>query len=201
VQITLKVKATAPLGDTTVSLTNITATDGVNDLVPTNVTASQTIQIINAVSDETTPDSPNGFGGYIRIMPNITVAKFKEFDGKDGFSDFKTEKGADLADTDFVSTGTTASDGTYSYTLIAVGDVNSDGKLTVTDLSQMQGFEVGVITGFTDNQKRALDIRWDGQYGVIDRSLLRMMLIELGDPQINIWSGTGPATCIPVNAM
>jgi len=198
-QVTLKVKATAT-GTSTVSLTDMTASDQVNDLTPTNTTVSQTITIVNSVADPTDPNYANGFGGYIRIMPGMTVAEFKKFDGKAAYANFKTEQGTALADTDFIPTGTTASDGQYSYTLIAVGDINSDGKLTVTDLSQIKGFEVGLITTLTDNQKRACDIKWDGKYTVLDRSQMRMMMVNLGDPQITVWSGTGTATCVAVTA-
>jgi len=199
-QITLKVKAGATLGNTTVSLTDITASDRVNDLVPTNPTVSQTVQIIKAVDNATDPDYPNGFGGYIRILPETTVAEFKKFDGKTTFANFKTESGTTLADTDVIPTGTTASDGQYSYTLIAVGDINSDGKLTVTDLSQLKGFEVGLIKSLTANQKRACDIKWDGQYTTVDRSQMRIMLVRLGDPNITQWYGVGSATCVPVES-
>ncbi|MCL2860361.1 MAG: cohesin domain-containing protein [Oscillospiraceae bacterium] len=191
-QVTLKVKAGATVGNTTVSLTNMTASDQVNDLVPTNATVSQVVTIVGSASD--------AIGGYIRIAPNTTVADFKKFNGKASYASFKTEQGKALADTDVIPTGATASDGQYSYTLIAVGDINSDGQLTVTDLSQIKGFEVGLITTLTDNQKRACDIKWDGKYTVLDRSQMRLMLVNLGDPPITVWSGTGTATCIPVTA-
>ena len=206
-QVILKVKGTATPGNTTVSLTDITASDRVNDLVPTNTTVSQIVTIVKSADDATDADYSKGFGGYIRIMPDTTVAEFKKLSGKSGFLNFKTEQGANLTDTDFIPTGATAADGTYSYTLIAVGDINSDGKLTVTDLSQIRSFEVGLIgqppgnyTQLNANQKRACDISWDGKYSILDRSQMKLMMVNLGDPQITVWKGTGNATCVPVES-
>lgn len=214
-QIILKVKAGATPGNTNVSLTDITASDNVNDLVSTNPngdngTISQPVTIISSVADATDADPANGFGGYIRIMPDMTVTDFKKFDGKTAFANFKTEQGTSLANTDFIPTGTTASDGTLSYTLIAVCDINADGKLTVTDLSQIRSFEVGSIGApkngvpqydqLSKTQKMACDVAWDGKYTTLDRSQMRLMMVNLGDPQITVWRGTGTATCVPVES-
>lgn len=195
-RITLKVKANAPTGNTTVTLKEILASDQVRDLPPSNGTVSLTVDVIDSIGEATDPDYANGFGGYIRILPETKVSEFKV--AKINFTQFKNEQGTTLAETDFIPTGTSATDGTYSYTLIAVGDVNSDGKATVTDLSQIKAFEVGLLTTLTANQKRAADIKWDAKYSVVDRSQLRILLVRLGDPKITIWYGTGNATCVPV---
>jgi len=196
-QITLKVKATAAVGSTTITLKEIEASDQVKEIKPTGESVSKTVEIIKAIGDATDADPANGFGGYIRILPDMKVSEFKaiktELDGV-----MKNTQGTSLSDEDYIPTGATIMGGELSYTIIAVGDLNSDGKLTVTDLSQMKAYFVGLLSTLTDHQKRACDIKWDAKFNITDLSQIRPLLVGFADPKFYEWRGTGNATCVPV---
>ena len=200
-QVTLKVKETAEASTDTedvttrVSLKDVKVSNQVNDLSPSNQDTngeifSPEIKILPEVVDTTS---------YVRIMPNMTVAQFKALDLYTECTDFKNANGISLADTDFISTGTTTTNGTETYTIIAVGDINEDGALTITDLSLLKGFIVGLVTTLTDNQKRACDISWDGQLTTLDLSRMKMGIVQLSDFEVDNWKGTGPAVVVPIN--
>ena len=72
--------------------------------------------------------------------------------------------------------------GGKTYTIVVVGDVNCDGKLTATDLSQFKLAEVG--TEKIEGAKlEATDINKDGKpLTVLDRSQLKMLLVGLEIP-------------------
>lgn len=194
-QISLKVKPTAPLGNSTLTLSKIEGSDEKKDIYPSSV--SKTVEIINSVADATDADPANGFGGYIRILPDMKVSEFKAMRPL-LTGTMKNTQNTTLGSDDYVPTGATISDGTLSYTIIAVGDLNSDGKLTATDLSKMKAYEVQLLTTLTDHEKRACDIRWDAKMTTVDRSQLRVLMTGLGDPKFYEWKGTGTATCVPV---
>jgi len=200
-QVTLKVKETATASTDTedvttrVSLKDVKVSNQVNDLSPSNQDEngeifSPEIKILPAVTDTTT---------YVRIMPNTTVAQFKALDPYTACTDFKNANGISLADTDFIPTGTTTTDGVETYTIIAVGDINEDGELTITDLSLLKSFIVGLPITLTDNQKRACDVSWDGQLTVLDLSRMKMGIVQLCDFEVDNWKGTGPAVVVPID--
>ena len=194
-QITLKVKPTAKLGNTTVTLKDVEGSDEKKDIYPASV--SKTVEVINAAGEPTDPDPENGFGGYIRILPDMTVSEFKAL--KPNLTGtMKNSQNTPLANTDYVPTGATITEGELTYIIIAIGDLNSDGRLTATDLSQFKAYEVDLLSTLTDHQKRACDIKWDGKLTVVDRSQLRILMTGMADPKFYEWTGTGNATCIPV---
>jgi len=184
-KVTLKVKPTAQVGNTTVKLKEMRATDQSKDVYPSNSEVSQTIEISSAISGEII--NPDG-GKYIRILPDMKVSEFIQLHPA-------TKSITGLSNDSFIPTGSKTDDG---FTLIAVGDINSDGKLTATDLSQLKAYEVGLLTNLNDDQKRATDVKWDGSYSTVDRSQLRVLMVKLGDPKISVWYGTGNAICTPV---
>ena len=167
------------------------------DIYPTGGEISETVKIITAVGDATDEDKPNGFGGYIRILPDMKVSEFKAIK-PELTGNMKNTQGTTLGNDDYIPTGATITDGTLSYTIIAVGDVNSDGKLTVTDLSQFKAYFVNLLDTLTDYQKRACDVRWDGKFSIIDLSQLRPLMVGLTDPEFYVWNGTGEPTATAV---
>lgn len=194
-EITLKVKATAALGNTTVTLKNIEGSDEVKDIYPAQV--SKTVEIIDAAGNPTDPDPENGFGGYIRILPDMKVSEFRALKPELTGS-IKNEQNTTLGNDDYIPTGATVTEGELKYIIIAIGDLNSDGKLTATDLSQFKAYFVHMLDSLSDHQKRACDVRWDGELTGTDHSQLRSLLVGLQDPKFYIWNGTGNATSVPV---
>ena len=194
-EITLKVKPTAKLGNTTVTLKDVEGSDEKKDIHPASV--SKTVEIINSIGEPTDPDPENGFGGYIRILPDMKVSEFKAIKPNLTGS-MKNAQNTVLGNDDYIPTGATITEGDLTYIIIAIGDLNSDGKLTATDLSQFKAYEVDLLNTLTDHQKRACDIKWDGKLTVVDRSQLRVLMTGMADPKFYIWNGTGNATCVPV---
>lgn len=194
-EITLKVKPTATLGNTTVTLKDVEGSDQVKDIYPAQV--SKTVEIINAAGEPTDPDPENGFGGYIRILPDIKVSEFRIL--KPNLTgEIKNPQNTTLGSNDYVPTGATVTEGDLTYIIITIGDLNSDGKLTATDLSQFKAYFVHMLDSLSDHQKRACDVRWDGELTGTDHSQLRSLLVGLQDPKFYIWNGTGNATSVPV---
>lgn len=195
-EITLKVKPTAKLGNTTVTLKEIEGSDQVKDIYPSSV--SKTVEIIDATGEPTDPDPENGFGGYIRILPDMKVSEFRIL--KPNLTgEMKNEQGTTLGNDDYIPTGATVTEGELKYTIIAIGDLNSDGRLSATDLPQFKAYFIHQLNSLTDNQKRACDILWDAKLTSTDHSQLRSLLVGLLDPKFYVWNGTGEATCVPVS--
>ena len=195
-KITLKVKATAKLGNTTLTIKEIEGSDEKKDIYPGSV--SKTVEIINAAGEPTDPDPENGFGGYIRILPDMKVSEFRIL--KPNLTgEMKNEQGTTLGNDDYIPTGATVTEGDLKYTIIAIGDINSDGRLTATDLSQFKAYFIHQLDSLTDNQKRACDILWDAKLTGTDHSQLRSLLVGLLDPKFYEWNGTGEPTCVPVS--
>lgn len=187
--VTFKVKANAPIGNTTITLKDVIASDRKQDIYPQN-------KDIN-VSIETTEGTSGTINGkYIRILPDTTVKDFKALHTT--LNVVKNSAGTTLVDTDLVPTGATTADSEHEYTIIAVGDLNSDGKLTATDLSQLKSYSVGLFKTLNDNQKRAADIKWDAKFSAVDLSQMKMLMIDLGDPRIAVWYGSGDKDCVAV---
>jgi len=197
-QITLRVKPEAPLGKTTIKLKEILATDRVKDYSPVNGDIVKEVEILTAFSDPIDPDPENGFGGYIRISPDMKTSELKLANPLVK-GDIKNAQGTILADDDYVSTGSTVKEGDLSYTFIAVGDINSDGKLSVTDLSRISAYNAGEQINLTDDEKRACDICYDAKLSIIDLSRLVPFSVGLIDINPKLWEGEpGKETCFPV---
>lgn len=193
-EITLKVKPTAKLGNTTVTLKDIEGSDEKKDIHPAQV--STTVEVINAITDPIPdPDNPNLF--YLRILPDMKVSEFKAL-APYLTGTIKNVQNTALGNDDYVPTGASTIEGEKTYIIIAIGDLNSDGKLTATDLSQLKAYEVDLLKTLTDHQKRACDIKWDAKLTVVDRSQLRILMTGMSDPKFYEWNGTGDRVCVPV---
>lgn len=195
-KVVLKVKPNATVGETTVTLTNIEAANPEADIYPSNRTVSTKVNVVSAISEATDPDLENGFGGFLRILPDTTVEELRAIQPL--FTTVKDASGTTLNSTEYVPTGATTADSNFSYTLIAVGDLNSDGKLTAMDLSRLNALITRQGTALNDNQRRAADIRWDASLLATDLAQMQMLIVGLGDPKVSIWYGTGDKTCVPV---
>ena len=66
-----------------------------------------------------------------------------------------------------LATGMTAVVGKKSYTLVVTGDVNGDGRLTITDVVALQSHVVGKQE-LTGAYKEAADLNGDGKITITD---------------------------------
>ena len=84
-----------------------------------------------------------------------------------------------LADLDYVTSGTRVrlSDGS-EYTLVVMGDANSDGRVSAVDISRLKLRIIGLTT-LDDYQAEAVDVNYDGRISVTDLSNLKMYLVGL----------------------
>ena len=193
-KVVLRVKPTAPAGKATVTLKDAMASNGEEDIYPSNSGGvSTTVEVVESVAD---PDD----NGYIRINADMTVDEVQKSKlDEEGNALFPTIEfeGKTLSSTDYVPTGATSG----KYTFIAVGDLDSNGRLTLMDNSICQSLLVkdeNMLNKTNDNQKRAIDVEWNGKLTINDNSVLRNVLVGFTDSRVTIWSGEGKATCVPV---
>ena len=66
------------------------------------------------------------------------------------------------------------------YTIVVIGDVNGDGRRTVTDLAKakLHIIEKEILEG---EYLQALDVDKNGEIGITDIAVLKMSLIDLID--------------------
>jgi len=200
-KVVLKVKGSANLGNTIVTLRNIEAGNTEKDIYPSNAnnSISKTITIVPLITDPTDPDPENGFGGYIRIAPETTVAELLSVEGNINFTTLSSSTGNVLSDTDYVSTGSISIVNDLTYKFIAVGDLDSNGKMSAKDLARLNALLTRQATDLTDDEKRAADIRWDLELKGTDLARMSSLMVGLGHSTVTKWYGTGEKHCYPVS--
>ena len=87
------------------------------------------------------------------------------------------KKGNEIEEGNIVTTASTIKVDGKTYTIIVVGDLNGDGKLTGTDLVQMRFSRVGKYE-LKGAYEKAADINSDGK--VTGTDLVQMRLIKVG---------------------
>lgn len=120
-------------------------------------------------------------GEYIkRVLPETTVENFKEkvkhiIVGSE-YTVFD-KNGQELSDEDYVTTASTIKVNDNTYTIIVIGDLNGDGKMSGIDIVRMRFSRVGKFE-LLGAYEKAADINNDGVVNGID--LVRMRLINSG---------------------
>jgi len=203
-KVVLKVKGTAAVGPATVSISNIEAGNTAMDIYPSNTNnkVSKTVNIeplytIPIGPFDPRPDIPN-FGGYIRIAPDTKVADVLSTNQM-SFTTITNASSETLQDTDYVATGSRAKAGDdKTYLFIAVGDLDSNGKMSAKDLARLNALLTRQDTTLNDDEKRAADIRWDCELKGTDLARISSLIVGLGHKTVTTWYGTGEKLCIPV---
>lgn len=199
--VTLRVKATAAEGDTTIKLKSIEASDEAKNVYTAqgqNSEVSTTVKIKPGSSDIIIDEEdPNH--GWVRIIPDIKVADFRllkpELTGE-----IKNHQGTVLSNEDYIPTGSNTQKGSVKIDIVTVGDVNQDGQANATDLSQFKGYYVHMTDRvLSDFQKMSCDTRWDGNLNGTDHSLIKCILVGLLDFDVRDWRGSGTAICKAVD--
>lgn len=128
-------------------------------------------------------------GEYImRIKAETTAEDFLNNIATSNQEELKVfNNGKEVASSEYIKTGMQLKVGnTTNYTLVVRGDINPDGKLTPTDLSQLKKHRVG-LEKLEGARLKAADINYNGEVTILDISQLKMLLvgIDLGGEEIS----------------
>lgn len=112
-----------------------------------------------------------------QISKNTNAKAFKEeLLGDTSYKIYRKEK--EIQDTvDNVATGDVLRIGNKNYILIVMGDINFDGKVSVTDLMQFKCALLG-ISKLSDLQKKAADINENNQLSVTDLLQIKLEIVK-----------------------
>ena len=114
-----------------------------------------------------------------RIAPNTTVSQFKQNVKTTQKMVFIDPQGKTLGDDDLITTDTILKLGDNSqYTLIAIGDVDCDGEITINDLAKIKLhiIEIQLLEG---TRLQAADLDNDGEVTINDLAQVKLVLIDL----------------------
>lgn len=183
-QIKIKVKNQIEPAKTQIRLSQILTSEGKEDLL-----MEDAVLDLDIIKDQLpNPDEPDKItsnkyiieDGYIeRILPETTVATFKQYVTTTKQMIFTDEDGNTLKESDVISTGTKLKVGsTLNYTLIVIGDIDKDTKITINDLAQGKLHLIGnkSLTGIS---AKAADVDGDGQITINDIAQIKLILIDL----------------------
>ena len=114
----------------------------------------------------------------MNIYPETTVKEFKE-----AFTLLKEYviKNADqeLTEEDSIATGDILEDDEGKiFTLIVLGDLNQDGKLSLSDISLERKYILKMID-LSEIQKLATDVNFDNNISLTDISIMRKLVLEM----------------------
>ena len=114
-----------------------------------------------------------------KISHDTTLSTFKNNISTEIGYKVTDTSGNEIEDTDLVGTGyKLTTDSGKEYTLVVTGDLNSDGKITMTDISRMKKLYLGTLT-LDDNYKKASDMNNDEQVTMVDISRIKRVYIGL----------------------
>ena len=113
-------------------------------------------------------------GDKLVCEPNMSVATIKQ-----NVTDAVIKKGETvIADAENVSTGCTITTAGNIYTVIVLGDINGDGKVTSTDLLVVKRLIAGVIST-VNPYLNAADINSSGSMTAADLLLIKQAICGL----------------------
>lgn len=161
------------------TITVTTEEKGYNATCTVNV--SGTSKITSEKYSITVEDSQiGGQVNYIKgISPNTKLSDFKGNINTYSSISVKDLMNKQIGDDDIIATGMTLQLADNStYILSVTGDLNSDGKISIIDLSRFKAFIVGLTT-LDEPQEHAADINYDGRSSIVDLSQLKQVLTGL----------------------
>lgn len=171
-KITFKLKENVEIESTDIKILNPKTSNNSIDIE--GVAGSTTINIRKISSDKYDVTDNT----ITKITPNTTIDTIKDnLVGGDTITII--DKNGNSKTSGNVATGDKAVTKTgEEYTLIVTGDINGDGKLSVTDLSQLK-LHIVELTLLQEPYKSAGDINYDGKISVTDLSKLKLILVGL----------------------
>lgn len=191
VTITLKAKQGLKAGTTDIKIKNIVTSEGEKDI---NIAETKTtIDIIEEQTEKPEEPKPEKItstkysitGDYIeKILPNTTVAQFKNNVTLENITTqpqmvLTDHEGMPLAEDSLITTGTKIKVGkTLQYTLIVIGDIDSDGEITINDMAELKLhiIEKQLLEGI---KLKAADIDNDIEVTINDLAQMKLILIDL----------------------
>lgn len=113
--------------------------------------------------------------------PETTVETIKEKNNGKQVT-VKNAKGETVSSGN-IGTGYTVTIDNQKYTVVKMGDINSDGKVNTIDALNALKFDVGIVN-LTDTQKQALDVNKDGKINTVDA--LALLKYDVGLEEFHI---------------
>lgn len=183
-QLKLKVKNEVIPRKTDVKISQIVTSEGKEDLLMEDAVTE--VDIVK--EQETIPEKPDKITSkeyriseeYIeRVLPETTVAEFKQNVITEQEIVFLDEIGNKLNENDVISTGTILKVGsTLQYTLVVTGDIDEDSKITINDLAEEKLHLINYKT-LTKEKVKAADVDDDGKITINDIAQMKLILIDL----------------------
>lgn len=190
VKINLKAKSELKAGKTEIKITDVVSSEGKADIqineakVEINIMEDQ--EEIPDIPEK--PDKPDKITSekykieenyILRILPETTIKQFKENVTTENEMTFVDKEGNTMKDTDSISTGVKVTVGeNLQYTLIVIGDIDQDTKITINDLAKLKLhlIESEPLTGM---ELKAAYIDKDNEVTVNDLAQLKLILVGL----------------------
>ncbi len=125
--------------------------------------------------------------GYLRAIPTGTAASdlINTLQPSDAITIHKgSSAGGDLAGTGMIVEYTVGGEVKQSLTLVVTGDVNGDGRCTLTDMVQLQShiLERQILTG---EKEQAMDLNGDGKVTLTDMVQITSVILGKSELQPN----------------
>ena len=184
VKINLKAKNELKAGKTEIKIKDVVSSEGKADI---QINEAK-VEVDVMEEQEEIPDKPDKITsekykieeGYIlRILPETTIKQFKENVTTDNEMVFVDKEGNTMKDNDLISTGVKIKVGkTLQYTLIVIGDIDQDTKITINDIAKLKLhlIESKPLTGI---ELKAAYIDKDNEVTINDLAQLKLILIGL----------------------
>ncbi len=114
-----------------------------------------------------------------RILPETTFTEFKNNVTANREITIIDENGNRIGDNDIIKTNMKLKVGdSLEFSLVVIGDINEDGKITVTDLAQLKFHYVEKII-LQGNNLKAGDVNGDGRITLTDIAQLKLIIVDL----------------------
>lgn len=191
VSITLKTKQEVKATITDIKIKDIITSEGERDIAIAETKA--TINIIEEQTEKPEEPKPEKItstkytiaGGYIeRILPNTTVAQFKENVTLENVTTdpqivFTDHEGMPLAEDGIITTGTQIKVGkTLQFTLVVIGDTDSDGEIGINDIAELK-LHLLDLTALEGIKLKAADVDGSMEIDINDIAQMKLILLDL----------------------
>lgn len=191
VSVTLRTKPEVKATTTEIKIKDIVTSEGERDIAIAETKA--TINIIEEQTEKPEEPKPEKMtstkytiaGGYVeRILPNTTVAQFKENVTLENVTTepqivFTDHEGMPLAEDGIITTGTQIKVGkTLQFTLVVIGDTDSDGEIGINDIAELK-LHLLDLTALEGIKLKAADVDGSMEIDINDIAQMKLILLDL----------------------